>query len=87
MRVERITKRKRKQDNSVMMVVMGVGLLSWAFISTFFNTLVGFIIFIFFGGYAKIFLQRNELGENMKEVRAKKKLYKKEPQTFVFSKN
>lgn len=88
MRVEKITKRKRKQDDSIIMFIFGAGLLLWAFISNIFNNpMVGLVLFLIIGAYALLFLRRNDLGENKKQERIKKQDYNKGYQTFVYSKN
>lgn len=87
MRVEKITKRKRKSDNNEMMILMGAGFVIWAFIGNFFSNMLGFAVFLVIGLYAFIFLQRNDLGENKKQISKKKISYYKEVQTYVFSRN
>lgn len=87
MRIEKITKRKRKNDNTFLMIILAIGFLLWAFIGNMFSSNIGFTIFMLIAGYAFVFQQKNELGENRKQAKLKKTKYYKEVQTFVFSRN
>lgn len=87
MRVEKITKRRRKHDNTALMTYGAIGLFLYTMIANFVNQTIAVILLISIVGYAYIFLQRNELGESRKEVRGKKAKYYKSVQTYVFSKN
>jgi uncharacterized membrane protein len=87
MRIEKIAKRKRKADHTELMIYMGIALLAWAFLANLINNIVGISAFLCISGYALIFIQRNELGENRKQTKQKNIDYQKQPQTYVFSKN
>lgn len=87
MRVEKITKRQKSQDRTTYFIVMAIGLFAWALIGTFLSTTFGFVIFAGLGLYAYTYLVKNELGENRKQINAKRKKYYSEIQTYAFSRN